>query len=99
MYYTFHSKRRPFPLCPPIPPSLPSPFLCAPHVCLPFLPFLSPSLSYVYSLFGTSGQLTIGPVALVSLFMSETFTKLGIPLNSKDKVRKEDWKEGGRKEY
>jgi len=43
--------------------------------------------SYVYSLFGTSGQMTIGPVALVSLFMSETYTKLGIPLAIKDMVR------------
>jgi len=39
---------------------------------------------YVYSIFGTSGQLTIGPVALVSLFMSETFRSLNIPLE-KDK--------------
>lgn len=44
------------------------------------------SFSYVYTFFGTSGQLTLGPVALVSLFMSETFTSLGIPLTEKDKV-------------
>ncbi len=81
--------------------------------------YASTIAGYVYTLFGTSGQLTIGPVALVrtyvprrgldggvvggsrstsqththnpstplpqvSLFMSETYTKLGIPLVSKD---------------
>ncbi|GAB5037368.1 sulfate transporter [Nannochloropsis oceanica] len=46
--------------------------------------YASTIAGYVYSLFGTSGQLTIGPVALVSLFMSETYTKLGIPLAIKD---------------
>ena len=51
------------------------------------LPLSSSLSSYVYSLFGTSGQLTIGPVALVSLFMSETYTKLGIPLTIKSVVR------------
>ena len=63
-------------------------------------PSLSPSLppfpSYVYTLFGTSGQLTLGPVALVSLFMSETFTNLGISLAEKDKVGREGGREVGR---
>lgn len=35
---------------------------------------------YVYALFGTSGQLTIGPVALVSLFMTETFEGIGVSM-------------------
>lgn len=80
--------------------------------------YASTIAGYVYTLFGTSGQLTIGPVALVgglmtrplvidrlgawvarssrptptrpdntqvSLFMSETYTKLGVPLTLKDK--------------
>lgn len=47
--------------------------------------YASTIAGYVYTLFGTSGQLTLGPVALVSLFMSETFTSLGIPLTEKDK--------------
>ncbi|EWM24464.1 sulfate transporter [Nannochloropsis gaditana] len=47
--------------------------------------YASTIAGYVYTFFGTSGQLTLGPVALVSLFMSETFTSLGIPLTEKDK--------------
>ncbi|GAB5037369.1 sulfate transporter [Nannochloropsis oceanica] len=46
--------------------------------------YASTIAGYVYTLFGTSGQLTLGPVALVSLFMSEAFTTLGIPLVDKD---------------
>ena len=48
-------------------------------------PSWRPQAGYVYTLFGTSGQLTIGPVALVSLFMSTTYNTLGIPLTTKDK--------------
>jgi hypothetical protein len=47
--------------------------------------YASTVAGYVYTFFGTSGQLTLGPVALVSLFMSEVFTSLGVSLASKDK--------------
>lgn len=66
------------------PPSAPAPLRGSFPPLPPPLPSLS--FSYVYTFFGMSGQLTFGPVALVSLFMSETFTSLGIPLTEKDKV-------------
>jgi len=47
--------------------------------------YASTVTGFVYAPFGTSGALSIGAVILVSLFMSETYTNLGIPLTSKDK--------------
>ena len=37
---------------------------------------------YIYTFFGTSGELNLGPVALVSLFLPEAFKSMGLSLDN-----------------
>lgn len=47
----------------------------------------------MYAVFGSSGQLTIGSVILVSLFIAEAFRELGIPMGPDLKGAVKDYAE------